>query len=296
MLAIKEANDGFIPLDLIYNRNFKEPLKNKHSKLYDQIQHMNMEEFVDYMMSMREQKDPFILFREEYREAEKSIKNRESVLWKEMLAVLSYELNYPAKHLSAEDMIRLKKTLMPLIAIIIAFVPQSSCRQLLALHEAGVLSVQAVDKESRVEPLPGGGCVYHYQDENGEAIQKVYPVFINAVGQPHFMIEDFIFPTLVEKGTVSEAHIKFRDSSIAEQETEKGNKLVKKTTADDYWLKLPGISINDQFQVLDKYGVFNPRIYIMAVPYIGGLNPDYSGLDFCERASSLIAASISNQE
>lgn len=110
------------------------------------------------------------------------------------------------------------------------------------------------------------------------------------------MIEDFIFPTLVKNGTVSEAHIKFRHSNIAEQEIEKGNKLVNKTTADDYWLKLPGISINDQFQVLDKYGVFNPRIYIMAVPYIGGLNPDYSGLDFCERASSLIVASIAKQE
>jgi hypothetical protein len=294
IINIKKTNDGFIPLDLIYNRNFKEPLKNKHSSLYDKIQHMNMEEFVAYVMSTREKKDPFILFREEYVEAERSIKKQESVLWKEMLAVLSFEMNHPAKHLSAEDMMRLKKTLMPLIAIIIAFVPQSSCRQLLALHEAGVLSVQPVDKESKVEPLPGGGCTYFYKDESGEAIRKEYPLFIDAVGQLHFMIEDFIFPTLVKNGTVSEAQIKFRDSNIAEQEIEKGNKLVNKTTAHDYWLKLPGININDQFQVLDKYGVFNPRIYIMAVPYIGGLNPDYSGLDFCERASSQIVASLAD--
>jgi hypothetical protein len=30
----------------------------------------------------------------------------------------------------------------------------------------------------------------------------------------------------------------------------------------------------------------------MAVPYIGGYNPDYSGLDFSEAASALIIKSI----
>jgi hypothetical protein len=31
---------------------------------------------------------------------------------------------------------------------------------------------------------------------------------------------------------------------------------------------------------------------LMAVPYIGGYNPDYSGLDFSEAASALIIKSI----
>jgi hypothetical protein len=31
---------------------------------------------------------------------------------------------------------------------------------------------------------------------------------------------------------------------------------------------------------------------MMAVPYIGGFNPDYSGLDFCEAASEVIIKSI----
>ncbi len=289
---IKNDHDGFIPLDLIYNRNFKEPLKEKQSALYDKIQHMNMEEFVGYMMEIREKTDPFVLFKKEYREAAISIAKEESVLWKEMLAVLSYEMNYPAKHLSAEDMMRLKKTLMPLIAIIIAFVPQSSCRQLIALHDAGLLKVQSVDKASSVEPLATGGCVYHYKDEVGQAVQTTYQLYIDAVGQPHFMIEDFIFPTLVKNETVSEAQIKFRFAHNAVIEQENGNKQVNKTTAEDYWLRLPGITINDNFQVLDKYGVFNPRVYIMAVPYIAGLNPDYSGLDFCERASQKIVSSL----
>jgi hypothetical protein len=30
----------------------------------------------------------------------------------------------------------------------------------------------------------------------------------------------------------------------------------------------------------------------MAVPFMGGYNPDYSGLDFCEHASAKVVASI----
>ncbi|MBC7534323.1 MAG: hypothetical protein H7258_01360, partial [Ferruginibacter sp.] len=59
-----------------------------------------------------------------------------------------------------------------------------------------------------------------------------------------------------------------------------------------YYLTVPGISINDHFQVLDKFGSYNHRVYMMAVPHIGGLNPDYSGLDFCETAAKRIANAI----
>lgn len=38
------------------------------------------------------------------------------------------------------------------------------------------------------------------------------------------------------------------------------------------------------------------HIYIMAVPCIGGYNPDYSGLDFCEEASERIVKSLLGQE
>ncbi|MFD2144096.1 hypothetical protein [Mucilaginibacter antarcticus] len=60
----------------------------------------------------------------------------------------------------------------------------------------------------------------------------------------------------------------------------------------NYYLRVPGIAINDSYQPVDKYGAFNERLYIMAVPYIGGFNPDYSGLDFCEAASKAIIKSL----
>lgn len=62
-----------------------------------------METFVEAMMEFRKQQDSFDLFQLEYAEAEQSIRRKESIDWKEMLAVLSFAMNYTAKYLSAEE-------------------------------------------------------------------------------------------------------------------------------------------------------------------------------------------------
>lgn len=87
------------------------------------------------MMDFRGKLDPFQLFKAEYSEADRSIKRHESVYWKELLAVLSFAMNYPL-NISEEDMQRLQKVLMPLISIVIAFVPQRSVKEMLAMYEA----------------------------------------------------------------------------------------------------------------------------------------------------------------
>ncbi|MBC7934109.1 MAG: FAD/NAD(P)-binding protein [Rhizobacter sp.] len=288
---IKKEHAGFIPLDLIYERNFLQPLKQQQPDFYETIKYLKMEEFVAHMMELRERVDGFTLFKAEYKEAEQSIKRKESIAWKEMLATLSYAMNYPAKHLSAEDMLRLKKVLMPLISIIIAFVPQTSCRELLALHDAGILELVAVDRNSKV--VAGAeGAVYYFSSEEGHEISRQYKMYVDATGQPQFMYDDFPFKGLKESGSISAAYINFKEASAGKAEKESGNEQVAKDDNGNYYLKVPGIQINDHFQVLDKAGAYNRRIYIMAVPHIGGLNPDYSGLDFCEAASARIIKSM----
>ena len=102
------------------------------------------------------------------------------------------------------------------------------------------------------------------------------------------MISYFPFESLKADGIVSAAYLRFKDAAAAEKEIAEGNTLVTKDNNGIYHLQVPGININDHFQVLDRYAAYNNRIYIMAVPYIGGVNPDYSGLDFCETASERI--------
>lgn len=283
-----KSNGGFLSLDYIFDQNFKKILLERDPDLYAKIASMKVEEFTETMLKYREGVDAFELLKQEYENAAKSIDRKESIYWKELLAILSFALNYPAKYLSAEDMIRLQKSLMPLISVIIAFVPQSSAAELLALHQAGVLEIIAVGEDSEVIENEEGGVYYKYSDENG-AHSDYYKTFVNCVGQPHFSIESFPFEGLRD-GIVSAAFLEFKSEQKG-KDAEKENKNVFKSD-DKFLLKVPGIRINDNFQVIGEDGKTNDSIFVMAVPYIGGYNPDYSGLDFCEEASGRIANTL----
>ncbi len=190
-------NNGFLSLDFIFENDFKEIIKGKHDEFYQQIKDFSLEEFVSYIMNFREKIDPFHLLRAEYIEAEKSIKRKQSIFWKEMLGVLSFALNYPAKYLSAEDMLRLREVLSPLISVVIAYVPQSSCEELLALHDIGILSMVAVGSDAEVQPFDDGGIKYNYTDDDGKKVEKNYQTFIDCIGQPHLSAAQFPFQSLV---------------------------------------------------------------------------------------------------
>lgn len=296
-IAINRANnDGFLALDYVFDKNFKSAFQDKDPELYQQIENMKIEDFVPFVMELREKLDAFQLLKAEYVEAEKSIKRKQSVYWKEMLAVLSFAMNYPAKYLSAEDMQRLQKVLMPLISVVIAFVPQSSAQELLALHEAGILTLVTVGDDSEVVPVNTGGVNYIYTEDTPNKQEVYYATFVDSIGQPHFPYEKFPYKGLLNNGTISPALLKFQNADTGQKEMNSQPDKVQQDAAGNYYLKVSGIAINDCFQIVDKYGAFNDRVYIMAVPYIGGYNPDYSGLDFSEAASALIIESLVKTE
>ncbi|MDF2551447.1 MAG: hypothetical protein K0R77_722 [Chryseobacterium sp.] len=288
----KKKHNGFVDLDHVFEINFKLPLKKKDADFYFQVKDLGIEEFVDKMMSIREELDSFQLFKAEYNEAEKSIKRHQSISWKETLSAFSYAMNYPAKHFSAEDMLRLRKTLLPLISIIIASLPQSSYKEIIALYDAGIIDLIQVDKESYVEPHPESGGVYHYLSPQREKHQKHYHVFVDAIGQKPLELSDLPFESLRSDELISEAYLSFKSNTTAEKLSETDENPVVKGQNDNYYLKVNGLKINDYFQSLNKYGQTVNNLFIMAVPFIGGLNPDYSGLDFCDTAASRIVKKL----
>jgi hypothetical protein len=287
----KIENGGFLSLDYLFKYDFIETFREKKPAFYELIKQMDIEAFVEMMMGYRENMLPFELLKKEYDEAEKSIEREESVYWKEMLAVLSFAMNYPAKYLSAEDMQRLQQVLMPLISIVIAFVPQSSCVELLALNDAGLISIVAVGDDSKVEPNDEGGITYHYHSEAGGKEMKKFQTFVDCVGQPHLSFEDFLFNTLINEKVVSKARLKFKSAEAGRKALNEGNGKIEQEGV-NYYLVVPGINISDFYEVVDHLGKANNRINMMAVPYIGGFNPDYSGLDFCEAASEKIVKNL----
>ena len=52
------------------------------------------------------------------------------------------------------------------------------------------------------------------------------------------------------------------------------------------------MAITGDFEAIDREGIANPCIYLMADPLIAGHHLDYSSLDFCEEAADRIVGSI----
>lgn len=289
--SIRKGHHGFVPLDLVFQEYFKKLLSERDPDLYERIRDLSLEEFVSAAMAPRENADPFAYFEAEYQESLQSLAQRESIPWKETLAVLSYALNYPAKYFCAEDMLRLREVLAPLISIVIAFIPQSSSQELLALHAAGCLQLVAVGEGSRVKVNARGQIIYHYDDQD-----HIFETFVDCVGQPHLPLKAFPFKGLIDQKVVRQARLTFLSQERARQQFEKDPDSVEQDEDGSYHLIVPGIAINDAFQPIDWQRRPNQRIQIMAVPYIGGHNPDYSGLDFCEEASRRIVEALQKPE
>ncbi|MBA3857770.1 MAG: hypothetical protein C0507_12755 [Cyanobacteria bacterium PR.3.49] len=283
-----EDNDGFLELDFLFEKGFKLPLKESDPKFFEMVKDLSLEEFIDKMMSYRSKRDAFELFREEYDDSLKSIKREESVPWKEMLASLSIALNYPAKHMSAEDMLRLQKNLKPLVATVIAFIPQGSAKELLALHKAGRITLIA-DGENGTVTVEDGKIVYSWENS-----KNVYETFIDCIGQKPLEEKDFPFQDLQKQNVTSSARLRFREQAVGQEMKANGNEHVIKE-GNSYFLDVPGVNISDNFQLVNRDDVASNLVFLMAVPYMGGLNPDYSGLDFCANAADLIVEYMQNE-
>ncbi len=290
----KKDHCGFVDLDYVFEKNFKLVVQKRDPQFYDEIKDLSIEQFVEKMMKLRRELDSFELFKAEYAEAEKSIRRHQSITWKEALTSFSYAMNYPAKHFSAEDMLRLTTTLMPLISIIIAALPQSSYREIIALYDAGVVNLYNVDKKSTVEPYAEQGAVYRYKDDAGNSQEYTYEMYVDATGQRAMNFNDLPFEGLKQQGAASTGYLSFKNPEEAVQLQQEGNTMVKAGENNHYYLQVKGLSINDNFQSLDSYGNVREKLYIMSVAYIGGLNPDYSGLDFCDTAAETITESLLN--
>lgn len=288
----KEKNNGFVALDYVFERNFKNPIRHSDPEFYEKIKDMTIEEFVEEMLSLRKELDSFTLFRAEYVEAKKSINRRKSISWKERLAAFSYAMNYPAKHFSAEDMLRLRKVLMPLISVIIASLPQESYKEIIALYEAGVIDHIQVDRDSHVDPHADTGAIYCYKDIQGKKREQHYQLYVDGTGQQPLEFNDLPFEGLKDQGLISAGYLNFKDPNEGEKYVSEKSIHVKSDSNNGYYMQVKGLSINDYFQALDAFGNATKNLFIMAVPFIGGLNPDYSGLDFCDTASRRIVKFI----
>lgn len=285
-------NDGFLSLDFIFEHNFKKVLEKRDDTFYQKIADKNLEQFTDWMLESRKAFDPFTLFKIECIQAEQSIKHEQTLQWKEVLALLSFTINHPAKYFSGEDTLRLQQKLLPLIGLMIANIPQPSAEQLLALYESDVLEVISVDTNSSVQ-IEGDHCFeYHYENSAKQSITTPYRTFVDCTGQKHLPMTDFPFNSMFEAETVLPACVRFKDKAQGQKQQRVDRESVSIGADAEYYLTLKGFAINDDYQPILATGKPSERYFMMAVPFISGFNPDYSGFDFCEQVSTIIVEKL----
>lgn len=88
------------------------------------------------------------------------------------------------------------------------------------------------------------------------------------------------------------ANVRFKDKRKGEQHYQHNLNNVCKGSDDEFYLETGGFAINDDFQPILANRSVDERYFIMAVPYISGFNPDYSGFDFCDQVAELIVTKL----
>lgn len=273
------SNDGFLSLDFIYEKSFKQTVKEKSPVLFAHIADMDLEGFVSFMYRSRQHKDQFEFMRREFEASSASIRNREPIFWKEILDDVAYTLNFYAKYLGKRDFDRARSRLMPLVAHVVAFLPQQSCEQLLALHQAGILSISAVcDGWMVSEDRETSKLVLSYsKSEMSEWRSMEYDAIVDCRGQQPTAFESFPFASLSREGRVVPARVGSR----------RGGPF-----AVNYGVPCGGVDVDDQFRAINSTGEANVDLFVLSGPHISGLYPYHPGLPFCNEATRIVAQAI----
>ncbi len=285
--------NGFLRLDVYFEKICKPALIKafEKDKMPEMVSRMSEPDFVfkDFITCMSRQHEydnPFEGMRLEMQKAEKSVKKDKPIHWKEVTDDLMYALNFHAELMPAEDHLFFNKELRSFLMNVIAAMPLPSANLLLALNDAGKLSL--VKGRVEISQEPGSTTV---KVSNGEDVKTYsYGMFINCGGQKPVNYDIFPFSRLKEEGVIRPARVKFADSKNAEKIDESERQQIIKEN-DQYFLKLNGVAVDASYRIIDANGEPNNCIHDIAFTHTAGLRPYSYGLQACSATSHIFIES-----
>lgn len=240
-------------------------------------------EFVAKMESLHQYSDAFAGMHREMAEARDSVLNHRPIHWKEVIDDLMYTLNFHAELMPAEDQIRFRSEVMPFLMNVIAAMPLSSARILLALNDAGKLDL--VPGRVEIEDTPSADGITRLRVDDGGIITQVeYRMFIECGGQRAMGLEDYPFPALVKKGAVRKARAPFADPANP-PEGKEDNIFTENGTL---LYETGGVDIDASYRIIGKGGQPNSRIHDIAFPHTSGVRPYSYGLQACDATCEIL--------
>ncbi|WP_152084365.1 FAD-NAD(P)-binding protein [Enterobacter oligotrophicus] len=144
----------------------------------------------DAWFADRKKHDPFSWAEDNLEEVERNKQNRHTVPWRYAVLRLHEVVQEIVPHLNEEDRKRFKTGLARVFIDNYAAIPSQSIRRLLALREAGIISVLALGDDYELD-IGSDQTVITTQEKTHR-----FDVFIDARGQKPLKTKDLPFPTL----------------------------------------------------------------------------------------------------
>jgi len=151
---------------------------------------LTVDSFADAYFAAREAQDPFRWARKNLEEVEHNKAHKITVPWRYALLRMHEKVELIVPHLSEADRKRFDNGLKKVFVDNYAAVPSESIRRLLALRDAGVLSVLALGEDYELKQEQNRTVVH------AKGKTHIYDVFIDARGQKPMESRDMPFPSL----------------------------------------------------------------------------------------------------
>lgn len=157
------------------------------------LRSLNADSFSETWFQKRQQHNPFHWAQANLEEVERNKREQYTVPWRYVILRLHEAVQAMVPHLNDADRERFSKGLARVFIDCYAAIPSESIRRLLALREAGVISILALGKDYEMTTQQEKTVILSQQN------QYTYDVFIDARGQKSLKNSDLPFPHLREQ-------------------------------------------------------------------------------------------------
>ncbi|MGE0970299.1 FAD-NAD(P)-binding protein [Klebsiella sp. WOUb02] len=151
---------------------------------------LNADSFHDAWFAARRKYDPFLWAEENLIEVERNKRDRRTVAWRYAILRLHEAVQAIVPHLDPRDSERFSAGLARVFIDNYAAIPSQSIRRLLALREAGVISILPLGPDYAI------AIEDNLTEINARQSRYTFDVFIDARGQKPLKTKDLPFPTL----------------------------------------------------------------------------------------------------
>lgn len=225
--------------------------------------------FAEVYFSARQRVPALDWARANLAEAKANKKARKTVAWRYAILRMHELFGSAVKHFTDADRTRFNNGLKNVFVDNYAAVPPLSIERLLALADAGHLSIEKLGSEYEMETLESGKIAISIDDRTIE-----FDFIVDARGQPALTLQELPFPTL-------------RLQIIVNERAKGAGKDKRKET--DILEDI--VDVGDAFELSD--GLYSlSRVYCLSIPHLLKMHPFIQGLTSCNELAMAMAQSL----